>query len=89
MVFYFAGNLHNCPTAFVFIHDPDCDEAEETHSKKAKNVILAAGGILPPFCVYARRVAAVAAKVRGIWQKSSEKALTIARMIFSARLKGG
>ena len=34
----------------------------------------AAGEILPPFCVYARRVAAVAVEVRDV-AKSSEKAL--------------
>ena len=35
---------------------------------------MAAGEILPPFCVYARRVAAVAVVV-GAVAKSSEKAL--------------
>ena len=35
---------------------------------------MAAGIILPPFCVYARRVAAIAAKVEDV-AKSSEKAL--------------
>ena len=67
----------------IFVFDQNCHPKSNTGTNNASLSVsrngdcgkrLAAGIILPPFCVYARRVAAVAVVV-GAVVKSSEKAL--------------